>query len=65
VHALQGVAGQRYKLGSPELSELIEPDLLEQLNEDVELLEVGGSHMCFGFCRRLAPGVHQSLACLQ
>lgn len=37
----QGAIGASYEFDDPALETLIEPDLLEQLREDVELLEVG------------------------
>ena len=38
----KGASKQEYDLSDPELPSLIEPDLWLQLQEDVELLEVGG-----------------------
>ncbi len=37
----KGATKSEYDLSDPELRSLIEPDLWEQLQEDVELLEVG------------------------
>jgi len=41
----KGATKKEYDLQDPELKELIEPDLLEQLHEDVELLEVLGDEL--------------------
>ena len=38
----KGLSGREVDFDAPELEELIEPDLLAQLREDVELLQVGG-----------------------
>eukprot|EP00198_Chlamydomonas_reinhardtii_P012781 XP_001702118.1 peptide-chain release factor [Chlamydomonas reinhardtii] len=40
----KGASKSEYELSDPELRQLIEPDLWEQLQEDVELLEVGEEH---------------------
>jgi peptide subunit release factor RF-3 len=39
----KGASSTEYELSDPQLQGLIEPDLWEQLQEEVELLEVGSS----------------------
>lgn len=54
----RGRAGREYDLTDPELTALIEPDLMEQLQEDIELLEVG-----VAVCARLTGQLTDWLAC--
>jgi hypothetical protein len=47
----KGASASEFELSDPQLSTLIEPDLLEQLHEEVELLEVrAGRRMVDSFC---------------
>jgi hypothetical protein len=52
----KGATASAYSLTDPQLQGLIEPDLWEQLQEEVELLEVGrgfepwSGHCVRGFC---------------
>lgn len=47
----KGASASEYELSDPQLSDLIDPDLLEQLHEEVELLEVrAGRRMVDSFC---------------